>query len=167
MPSIEASWSSHYQQIQQNGVTFSPCHSIFLHTTSFLNSVFFACMGCLGCYRHLVDISCQQHLRKYNYWEKWFGVQCSFHPLWRWALINGVCWSWHYNACRIVFNFYISSVCVVGLGDMAQKMITIIIFISVDIDNYHDKCQIFISFKFKFWFLLQSESFRNQTINFP
>ncbi len=55
----------------------------------------------------------------------------------------------------------------VGLGDMAQKIITIIIFISVDIDNYHDKCQIFISFKFKARFLLQSESFRNQTINFP
>ncbi len=48
-----------------------------------------------------------------------------------------------------------------GLGDMAQKNITIIIFISVDIDNYHDKCQIFISFKFKARFLLQSESFRN------
>ncbi len=55
----------------------------------------------------------------------------------------------------------------VGLGDMAQKIIMIIIFISVDIDNYHDKCQIFISFKFKARFLLQSESFRNQTINFP
>ncbi len=55
----------------------------------------------------------------------------------------------------------------IGLGDMAQKIITIIIFISVDIDNYHDKCQIFISFKFKARFLLQSESFRNQTINFP
>ncbi len=55
----------------------------------------------------------------------------------------------------------------VGLGDMAQKIITIILFISVDIDNYHDKCQIFISFKFKARFLLQSESFRNQTINFP
>ncbi len=54
-----------------------------------------------------------------------------------------------------------------GPGDMAQKIITIIIFISVDIDNYHDKCQIFISFKFKARFLLQSESFRNQTINFP
>ncbi len=27
---------------------------------------------------------------------------------------------------------------------MAQKIITINIFISVDIDNYHDKCQIFI-----------------------
>ncbi len=50
---------------------------------------------------------------------------------------------------------------------MAQKIITIIIFISVDIDNYHDKCPIFISFKFKARFLLQSESFRNQTINFP
>ncbi len=32
-----------------------------------------------------------------------------------------------------------------GLGDMAKKIITIIFFISVDIDNYHDKCQIFIS----------------------
>ncbi len=30
-------------------------------------------------------------------------------------------------------------------------------FISVDIDNYHDKCQIFISFKFKARFLHQSE----------
>ncbi len=54
-----------------------------------------------------------------------------------------------------------------GLGDMAKKIITIIFFISVDIDNYHDKCQIFISFKFKDRFLLQSESYRNQTINFP
>ncbi len=50
---------------------------------------------------------------------------------------------------------------------MAQKIITIIIFISVDIDNYHDKFQIFISLKFKARFLLQSESFTNQTINFP
>ncbi len=50
---------------------------------------------------------------------------------------------------------------------MAKKIIMIIIFISVDIDNYHDKCQIFISFKFKARFLLQSESFRNQTIHFP
>ncbi len=48
----------------------------------------------------------------------------------------------------------------------AKKIITIIIFISGDIDNYHDKCQIFISFKFKDRFLLQSESCRNQTINF-
>ncbi len=39
------------------------------------------------------------------------------------------------------------------LGDMAQKIITIIFFTSVNIDNYHDKFQIFISFKFKarFW----------------
>ncbi len=37
----------------------------------------------------------------------------------------------------------------IGLGDMAKKMITICFFISVDIDNYYDKCQIFISFKFK------------------
>ncbi len=50
---------------------------------------------------------------------------------------------------------------------MAQKIITIIFFISVDIDNYHDKSQIFISFKFKARFLLQSENCRNQTINFP
>ncbi len=41
---------------------------------------------------------------------------------------------------------------------MAQKIITIIIFISVDIDNYHDKCQIFISFKFKARFLWKFES---------
>ncbi len=53
----------------------------------------------------------------------------------------------------------------VGLGDMAPKNITVIFKISVD--NYHDKCQIFISFKFKARFLLQSESWRNQTINFP
>ncbi len=50
---------------------------------------------------------------------------------------------------------------------MAKKIITIIFFISVDIDNYHDTCQIFISFKFKPRILLQSESCRNQTINFP
>ncbi len=55
----------------------------------------------------------------------------------------------------------------VGLGDMAKNIITIIFLISVDIDNYHDKCQIFISFKFKARILLQSESCRNQTINFP
>ncbi len=48
----------------------------------------------------------------------------------------------------------------VGLGDMAKKNITIIFFISVDIDNYHDKFQIFISFKFKARILLQSESCR-------
>ncbi len=38
---------------------------------------------------------------------------------------------------------------------MAQKIITIIIFISVDIDNYHNKCKIFISFMFKAKFLLK------------
>ncbi len=54
-----------------------------------------------------------------------------------------------------------------GLGDMAQKIITIFVFISVDIDNYHNKWQIFISFKFKAIFLLQSESCISQTINFP
>ncbi len=54
-----------------------------------------------------------------------------------------------------------------GLGDFAQKCITIIFYISVDIDNYHDKCQIFIYFKFEARFLLQRESCRNQTIHFP
>ncbi len=54
----------------------------------------------------------------------------------------------------------------VGLGDMAQ-IIILFFFLSVDIDNYHDKCQIFISFKFKARVLLQSESCRNQTIHFP
>ncbi len=52
----------------------------------------------------------------------------------------------------------------VGLGDMAQKMITIIILISVDIDNYHDKCQIFISFKFKARFFASKWK---QTTHFP
>ncbi len=71
-----------------------------------------------------------------------------------------------------IMNYFNNFTCTliilyIGLGDMAQKIITIIIFTSVDIDNYHDKCQIFISFKFKARFLLQSESFRNQTINFP
>ncbi len=41
------------------------------------------------------------------------------------------------------------------------------IVISVDIDDYQDKWQIFISFKFKARCLLQNESCRNQTINFP
>ncbi len=62
---------------------------------------------------------------------------------------------------------YKVSIVRLGLGDMAKKIITIIFFISVDIDNYHDKCQIFISFKFKDRILLQNESFRNQTIHFP
>ncbi len=42
----------------------------------------------------------------------------------------------------------------------------VIFFISVDIDNCHDKCQIYIYFKFKARIVLQSESCRNQTINF-
>ncbi len=49
---------------------------------------------------------------------------------------------------------------------MAKKIITIIFFISVDIDNYHDKCQIFISVKFKGRFLLLNESCKNQTVNY-
>ncbi len=38
-------------------------------------------------------------------------------------------------------------------------------FISVDIDNYDDKFQIFISLKFKDRFLLLRESCRNQAVN--
>ena len=38
-------------------------------------------------------------------------------------------------------------------------------FISVDIDNYRNECQIIISFKFKVWFLFLTESRRNQTVN--
>ncbi len=71
-----------------------------------------------------------------------------------------------YGFPRSMFR-YVKQSSQLGLGHMAQKIITIIIFISVDIDNYHDKCQIFIYFKFKARCLLQSESFRNQTINFP
>ncbi len=40
-------------------------------------------------------------------------------------------------------------------------------FFHIHMDNYHNKCEIFISFKFKARFLLQSESSRNQTVNFP
>lgn len=42
-------------------------------------------------------------------------------------------------------------------GWHGQKMITIKSFVSVDIDAYHDKCQIFVSFKFQGRFLLLSE----------
>ncbi len=45
--------------------------------------------------------------------------------------------------CVCVCIYVYMCVCVLGLGDMGQKIITIIIFISVDIDNYHDKCQIY------------------------
>jgi len=38
-------------------------------------------------------------------------------------------------------------------------------FISVEIDNYHNICQIFISFKFRGRFLLLSESCINQSVN--
>ncbi len=70
----------------------------------------------------------------------------------------------YFDTLLVLWSIY---QCMLGLGDMAKKIITIIFFISVDIDNYHDKCQIFISFKFKPRILLQSESCRNQTINFP
>ncbi len=46
-------------------------------------------------------------------------------------------------------------------GRYGPKIIGYFFLISVDIDNYHDKCQIFIAFKFKARFLLQSESCRN------
>jgi len=39
---------------------------------------------------------------------------------------------------------------------MAKKIITMYFFISVDLDNYHDKYHIFISFNFKGRFLLLS-----------
>ena len=38
---------------------------------------------------------------------------------------------------------------VVGLGDMTKNVIIINFFISADINNYRDKCQIIISFKFQ------------------
>ena len=53
----------------------------------------------------------------------------------------------------------------IGLDDMAKNVIMIKLFLSVDIDNYHNKCQIIISFKFKVWFLFLSESRRKQTVN--
>ncbi len=37
-------------------------------------------------------------------------------------------------------NIHVFSYYKLGLGDMAKKIIKIIFFISVDIDNYHDKC---------------------------
>ena len=49
---------------------------------------------------------------------------------------------------------------------MAKNVITIQVFISVDIANCHDKCQIIISFKSKVWFLFLSESRRNQMVNY-
>ncbi len=45
-----------------------------------------------------------------------------------------------------------------GMGDMGKKNYIYIFFISVDIDNYQDRCQIFISFKFKDRFLQQNKS---------
>ncbi len=37
--------------------------------------VLFVCMDYLGCYRHLVKMSSQQHLKKYIYWGKCWHVQ--------------------------------------------------------------------------------------------
>lgn len=44
-----------------------------------------------------------------------------------------------------------------GLGDTAKNIITIKIFTSVDIDNYHDKRQIIIPFEFKGRFFFSPE----------
>ncbi len=49
---------------------------------------------------------------------------------------------------------------------MAKNIVTIKFFISVDIDNYHNNFQIFISFKFKGRFLLLSENDKKQTVNY-
>ncbi len=48
----------------------------------------------------------------------------------------------------------------VGLGDVAKQW-------SFEIDHFPDKCQIFLYFKFKARFLIQSESCWNQTVTFP
>ncbi len=101
----------------------------------------------------------------------------SGHPKWLFFFFFGVeqynfNWnrdSWGFIQCKSGYCHIESKKHIrqLGLGDMAQKMITIFFLISVDIDNYHDKCQIFISFKVKARFLLRSESCRNQTINYP
>lgn len=41
---------------------------------------------------------------------------------------------------------------------MAKNVIVIQIFVYVDTGDYHDKCQIIISFKFKGWLLLLSSA---------
>ena len=43
--------------------------------------------------------------------------------------------------------------------------VPITFFILVDIDNYHDKCQIIISFKFKVWFLFLSSCYQFWQLN--
>ncbi len=53
--------------------------------------------------------------------------------------------------------YFFVSLCVPWELNWPQKF-TIKCCIPVDIDNYYDKCQTFISFKFKGRFLLQSES---------
>ncbi len=67
------------------------------------------------------------------------------------------------------FSAVFISVFNVGLGDMAPpKKITFFsfTFFFFDIDNYHDKCQIIISFKFKDRFLLQCECCQTHMVNF-
>jgi len=54
-----------------------------------------------------------------------------------------------------------------GQGDMAKKKKyhDILFYISVDIYNYHNICQICISLKFKGRFLLLIESCKKQSVN--
>ena len=53
-------------------------------------------------------------------------------------------------------DFVFSAVPKIGPGDMAHNVIMITIFTSLDIDNYHDKCQIIISLNVNVWFLFPS-----------
>ncbi len=64
-------------------VTLFPSQSILLQNliSELMCFVLFVCMDCLGCYRHLVKISCQQHLQKYIYWDTWWRVQYSLYLL--------------------------------------------------------------------------------------
>ncbi len=67
------------------------------------------------------------------------------------------------------FSAVFISVFNVGLGDMAPPQKNHFFFFTLfffDIDNYHDKCQIIISFKFKDRFLLQCECCQNHMVNF-
>ncbi len=49
---------------------------------------------------------------------------------------------------------------------MAKNIVRITFFISVDIDNYHNNFQIFISFKFKGRFLLLCEKELIMALNY-
>ncbi len=66
------------------------------------------------------------------------------------------------------FSAVFISVFNVGLGDMApqKKSLFFLLLFFFDIDYYHDKCQIIISFKFKDRFLLQCECCQTHMVNF-